>query len=266
MNKPFVTLAKYFFQTTLAFPASLTVWILISFIEPVIMIFLWNSILKSGGHLPYSYSQIVTYYLLSTLYYRIMQVWSLDSISREIYRGTFAMWLIRPLSYLTIDLAKTIGLKITRIITIIPVLIIFIFIFRNDFRVNLNAVQFIALLLSFVMGFFLYFSFENLLSLVAFWFERTIYFTVIYYVFVDFLSGGTVPLNFLPAIFRSIVNLLPFRYLLSFPLEITLGVLSPFQIIVGFVCGFSWIGIFLMLYKYFYPKGLKRYSPSDLFR
>ena len=266
MNKPFVTLVKYFFQTTLAFPTSLIVWVFISFIEPIIMISLWGSIIKSGGHLPLSFSQLVTYYLLSAIYYRIMQVWSLESISREIYRGSFATWLLRPLPYIYTDLAKSIGLKLTRIITTIPVLVMFIFLYRADFKLALEVPQFFLILLALAMGFFLYLSFENLLSLVAFWFERTIYFTVIYYIFVDFLSGGTVPLNFLPPIFRQVVNLLPFRYLLSFPLEITLGTLSSFQIIGGFICGFIWIGFFLILYKYLLPKGLKRYSPSELFR
>ena len=92
--KKIYLLAKNYFQVSIAFPFSILIWTLITFVEPIVMLTIWQQVAKSGGELPFSLSQIVTYYILSTLYYRIMQVWSLGKLSREVYRGNFSNLLL----------------------------------------------------------------------------------------------------------------------------------------------------------------------------
>lgn len=259
MYKTFILLVKYFIQATLTFPVSLLIWILISFIEPVLMISIWHAMLNSGTRVLLSYSQFVTYYLLSALYYRIVQVWSLENVSREIYRGKFSNWLLRPLFYLQIDLAHNVGLKFTRLITIIPIFFLAVFFYRDDFILSLALDDLLVISLSLILGFVLYFIMENAFALFAFWFEKMNNFSEVYYIVNNFLSGGVLPLAILPSAITSIVIYFPFRYLLSFPLEISLHILTKEQVMLGLTIELVWIIFFAVVYFWFLPKGLKRY-------
>lgn len=260
MNKSFILLAKYYIQVVLMFPASLVVWIIISFIEPILMIAVWRVVLEAGAKVDFSYPQFVTYYLLSTVYYRLVQVWSLENVSREIYSGTFSNWLLRPLFYLKIDLAHNFGLKVTRLITIFPIFFLIEFFYQKDFMNTITIVNIFILILSLILGFFLYFVMENSFSLISFWTEQMSKFSEIYYIINNFLSGGVLPLTLLPGPLKTLVMFLPFRYLLSFPLEISMNLLTVKQIIQGLSIELGWIIFFTLMYFWLLPKGLRKYT------
>lgn len=242
------------------FPVSLVIWILISFIEPILMIAIWRVILEAGTKVSFSYQQFVTYYLLSTVFYRIVQVWSLENVSREIYGGTFSNWLLRPLFYLKIDLAHNIGLKFTRLITIIPIFFLIELFYKKDFMFIIDGANLYILILSLILGFFLYFIMENSLSLLSFWFEQMGKFSEIYFIVNNFFSGGVLPLAILPSVLKSAMVFLPFRYLLSFPLEISLHLLTGKQMMQGLTIELGWIVIFIGMYFWLLPKGLRKYT------
>lgn len=259
MKKIFL-LAKNYFQVSIAFPFSIFIWILITFIEPIVMLTIWQQVAKSGGVLPFSLSQIVTYYILSTLYFRIMQVWSLGRLSKEVYRGGFSHLLLLPIYYLYIDLAHCLGVKITRLIIIIPVFLAVLVIYKNDFIIDLSVSKFCLVIISLILGFFLQFIMENIIALLVFWLERLEKIVDLYFFFSSVLSGALIPLAFFPSYISNILRILPYRYFLSFPLEITLGILSNMEILQGFIVETIWLILFFILYLYFYPKALRKYS------
>lgn len=258
--KKILLLAKNYFQISMAYPLSILIWILILFIEPIIMITVWQQVSKNGISLPLTLSQIISYYLLSTLYYRLTQVWSLGKISKEIFKGNFLHFVLLPIHYFKIDFAHNIGLKVTRLIIIIPIFLLTIFLYRENFVIQLSGKSSVLLILSLITGFVLQSVLENVLSLLAFWFERMEKITELYSFFSSFLSGALIPLVFFPREVAFLFNILPYRYFLSFPLEITLGTLSDKEIVNGFFITFIWLVTLFLLYLNMYPKALKKYT------
>jgi ABC-2 type transport system permease protein len=77
-----------------------------------------------------------------------------------------------------------------------------------------------------------------------------------------FLNGGLIPLALFPPWAMGIVQAQPFRYTLSFPLEILTGTLS----VDAMVRGFAWqaayaVGLYA-LYRVQWRYGLRAYSAA----
>ncbi|MFN2225914.1 MAG: ABC-2 family transporter protein, partial [Anaerolineae bacterium] len=76
-----------------------------------------------------------------------------------------------------------------------------------------------------------------------------------------FLIGGQVaPTLLLPDLLQGAARLLPFRYMVAFPVEILAGQLTPAEIGTGFALQVAWLGVALLLFVALWRAGLRRYS------
>jgi ABC-type uncharacterized transport system permease subunit len=80
------------------------------------------------------------------------------------------------------------------------------------------------------------------------------------YLALALASGYLVPLELLPAPVTQLLLLLPFRAMLSFPVELLLGRLGPAQIAAGLGLQLFWAVALLLLMRLMWRRGLRRYS------
>ena len=103
-----------------------------------------------------------------------------------------------------------------------------------------------ALLLAFALRYLI----EWTLALSAFWLTRVSALNQMYYVVVLFLSGQVAPLTLFPAPVQTLATLLPFRWMVSFPVELLLGRLTPQDTMIGFGAQIGWLAVaFLVLWR-----------------
>jgi len=74
------------------------------------------------------------------------------------------------------------------------------------------------------------------------------------------LSGNLAPLDLFPAPIPQLSVYLPFRYTLSFPVEILLGRVSGDQLWLGFAVQSLWLLATIVLYRVLWTRGLRQYS------
>jgi ABC-2 type transport system permease protein len=113
-----------------------------------------------------------------------------------------------------------------------------------------------ALLLAFVLRFLI----EWTLALAAFWTTRVSAVNQGYYVAALFLSGQIAPLSLLPFPVQIAAAALPFRWMISFPVELVLGRLSPMEAATGLTVQVAWLGVALLLLRVVWRAGLRSYS------
>jgi ABC-2 type transport system permease protein len=87
------------------------------------------------------------------------------------------------------------------------------------------------------------FLISTLVGLVAFWTLELFGFNVIVRFLSEFLSGGLVPLWFLPPWARWIAELLPFQSLAHLPLSIYVGKIEGAAISVALLKQAAWIAV-----------------------
>jgi ABC-2 type transport system permease protein len=118
------------------------------------------------------------------------------------------------------------------------------------------AVCFPVLLLAFLVRFLL----EWTLAQVAFWTTRVSAINQTYFVLVLFLSGQIAPLTLLPSPIRVVAEILPFKWMIGFPVELLLGRIKPVEALVGLGVQIAWLVVSLMLVRIVWRAGVRIYS------
>ena len=68
------------------------------------------------------------------------------------------------------------------------------------------------------------------------------------------------PTRLLPEFLQGAAQILPFRYMVAFPVEVLAGHLGPAEVRAGFAIGTGWLLVALVLSAALWRAGLRRYS------
>ena len=113
-----------------------------------------------------------------------------------------------------------------------------------------------ALILAFLLRFLL----EWTLAQAAFWTTRVSAINQSYFVLVLFLSGQVAPLTLFPRALQVLAAILPFRWMLGFPVELLLGRLAPVEALTGLGVQLVWVAIAYVLMRIVWRAGIRLYS------
>jgi ABC-2 type transport system permease protein len=95
---------------------------------------------------------------------------------------------------------------------------------------------------------------------VTFWTTRTQAINRTYFGVLMFMSGRVAPIALLPSVLQDVTAVLPFYYMVAFPVELAVGRLSPAQAVDGFLIQILWVGVTLGLVTSTWRFALKRFS------
>ena len=140
----------------------------------------------------------------------------------------------------------------------LPAILLLTWLFEPSFGAPIWAVAaFVpALLMAFLVRFFVEWS----LALSAFWITDTSGLNQMYVIAALFLTGQMAPLSLMPQWVQSVAGVLPFRWMVAFPVELLLGRLSPEQVFDGFLMQALWLGAGLAVLALTWSRAARRYS------
>lgn len=260
----FLTLLSAYWQSMSQYRLGALVWIINGAISPLILMYVWMLVSRNNP-LSLSDSQIIAYYLLSIVVLRLTQSWSMEDLGQKIKDGLMSIYLIKPANYEIFQISKDFSLKIIRLITLTPFIFIFSWIFASALEViNAHGIQLLLFLFACVLGYGINYYLQNIIGLLAFWLQNTYGASHLYFTANSLFNGQAVPFALMPATLQLIVIYLPFRYILSFPIEILIQDLSNQELFKGFIWGFLWLLIAMVLSKVIYSKGIKSYTSVGL--
>jgi ABC-2 type transport system permease protein len=99
------------------------------------------------------------------------------------------------------------------------------------------------------------------IALLGFWIENVTTLNLVINGGVWALLGGMiVPVATFPETIRNIAGYLPYRYMLSFPIEVLSGRLAEGEILFGFTTIFCWSALLLVISRFLWKRGLKGYT------
>jgi ABC-2 type transport system permease protein len=225
---------------------------------PLFMLFIWIELSKQGATGSYSSTQFSAYFLLVFLIRHMTPFVPIAELEHDIRHGDLSAQLLRPIDPIWLLAASHAMDILHRLPVTIPVVLLGLYL-SGGFEVLVfdHAPLFAAALLGAVaLNFIVLYA----AGLVAFWMERVRGFETLiwngYFVF----GGGLAPIAFFPGWVRELVTWLPFRYMLSFPIEIAVGGLSSAQIQFGFAALAFWLVASIALMRMLWRLGLRQYS------
>jgi ABC-2 type transport system permease protein len=220
------------------------------------MLAVWLSIAQDGPIGTYDAGDFVSYYLLALYVRQMTSAWVSWVIDGEIREGVLALKLLHPINPIHDYLAENLADKVLRLLVVTPVLLIVVLLIP-DVHYVLTPLNFLFFLLALTIAWYIRFIVEYIVGILSFWISQAMTIQDIFWMFFLLLGGVVAPLDLLPTWLSSIAHYLPFRYMMSFPIEIMLGRVTGPSLLTGFFIGLVWIVIFQIIYRMLWRQGLK---------
>lgn len=249
-------------QNGFVYRVNFLLWRVRSLVVVFTTYFLWKAIFQNNGVIfGYTREKILTYVFL-TLVVRslVMGLRSIDSAG-EIADGRLSNYLLKPLNYHLYWFVRDIADKLLNIIFSVFEIGFFYFLFKppifwqKDLSVLalFGAALFLAIVLNFLLA--------NFASNFAFWMPNNAWgFWFVFLVFQELLGGVMFPLDIFPPNIYNLIRLLPFPYLLFFPVNIYLGKIAGLEVMQGVLIAFCWVLAAILLLNKEWRLGLKTYQ------
>ncbi|MBI5029329.1 MAG: ABC-2 family transporter protein [Chloroflexi bacterium] len=258
MFKKYAALLRRSIALTLEYRAGVLIWMVVN-VMPLVMLAVWYSLAEGGPIAGYSQTDFVSYYLLMTWVRQMTNVWVIWELDYEIRHGDLSVKLLHPLNPIHDYFAGHLADKIFRFVVLLPlaflVWLIFPTIHYDLTPINLGL--FIAMLIT---GYIIRFVTQYSIALLAFWVSEATTLNDIWFAFQLMLGGIVAPLDLFTEQVRIIANYLPFRFMLSFPVEILSGRLSSTDMAMGVALTLFWLAFFIGVYRWLWARGVKQFG------
>jgi ABC-2 type transport system permease protein len=227
-------------------------------IAPLIYLLVWSTAAGEGTLGGMTRGQFVAYYLILILVNQVTYAQTNWTVGDQIRYGQMNRVLLRPQPPLFDALASEFAGKVVYMVFDIPVVVLLALILRPEMNFHLeNGLAFVpALALAWMLRFF----WGYWLALLAFWATRADALLTLQDSLVFLLAGQVAPIALLPAWMQTAATVLPFRYMVAFPVEVITGQLDAGGVLAGFLMQAAWLMVALGLYLVLWRAGVRRYS------
>jgi ABC-2 type transport system permease protein len=227
-------------------------------IPPLIYMLVWSTAAAEQGIAGLTRGNIVAYYLVLILVNQITYAQTNWTVGDLIRYGQLNRILLRPIPPVYDALASEFAGKVVYLTFLVPVVSLLALILRP--QIDFHLENLLAFLPSLLLAWALRFFWGYWLALLAFWATRADALLALQDSLVFLLAGQVAPIAFLPGILQTAARILPFRYMVAFPVEVLSGQLSTADVIAGFTAQVIWLLVAVSLYLLLWRVGLRRYT------
>lgn len=203
--------------------------------------------------------QIAAYYFAMMIVGHVTAAWDTHEMSWYIRTGRMSAMLLRPILPMWKSMAGNIAYKVCTLAFVGPMWILVAFLIRPEF--NATPRQFMLGLLAVVLAGLMNYFLTYVVALVAFWTTKLDAVGEVYFGLAMFVGGRLAPLDALPGPIRAVADVLPFKYMAAFPVEMLMGRITvEAEIMRGLMVQTAWLVASLILFRSLWAVALKRYT------
>lgn len=225
---------------------------------PLIYMMVWVSAASSGTIAGYDKNAFVLYYLCLITINQMTYPTTHWSTAEAIQNGSISSALVRPVPLIYGAIGQEVAVKMVCMPFVAVVVGLLGFLF--GVQISFTFVHLIAGLAALALALLIRFLLAYILSLLAFWTQQSGSLLSVNDTFIFLLGGQVAPLALFPEMLNHLANLLPYRYMISFPVEVLMGTLSREKMIQGFMMQLLWAAVFVLVHYLVNRYGQKKYS------
>ncbi|MBU1092983.1 MAG: ABC-2 family transporter protein [Firmicutes bacterium] len=253
-----------FKQQFLAYRSRLIIWMIANFITVLFQVYLWISIYSNyeGTSINgYTLVNMINYIIVSKVIESLTFINIEPIISRDVNEGRIATSLIKPISYKTELLFRSLGNILGSLLLFIPIYAAMFIIFNwhslSEIKLNLGIVllSLTFIIISFVVNYLIALIFSSVIF-------KTIRHRGIYEIkktIILLMSGALFPIEFYPSFLSKILKYTPFIYLRYIPVSFIINYsLSMKEIIEYVLFGAFWMAFLFFIASIVWNKMFKR--------
>ncbi|HOY67738.1 MAG TPA: ABC-2 family transporter protein [Candidatus Ozemobacteraceae bacterium] len=254
-------LAASYLQMALAYRGMMILWGFQMLLMPAVLLSAWLSVGKSAGS-AYSDSDYILYYLSMPLLMNLTDCWTVHTFPEQVRDGSLSRSLLKPVHPLWLHVLENLTHKSIQLLMMILPLGFLFWLFHDRLpSLDLGPARIAAIACTIGLAMALRFVQSTALAMTGFWIEHVETLNLVLNQGIWALLGGMiVPVETFPPVVKTIASLLPYRYSLSFPIEVLRGRMSPEAVIAGVVTATAWILVFLVAGRFLWRRGLRRFT------
>jgi ABC-2 type transport system permease protein len=222
--------------------------ILGSLLTMAMLYFLWAAIYQSASSMAMPYPALITYMCLGQAFSfaRPGQRRIMMRIGGGIRSGDVLMDLVRPTDYQLLTFSDTLGAYVMETLMVsIPSFLLALLLFHIAPPASAEAAA--GFVVSLLASFFLVFSLDFLIGLMAFWTFNVWGLGYAKIALLDILAGTIIPITLFPDWLRRIAMLLPFKDMAYTPLAVYVGQIAGSAIWTSILVQLAWgIGLVIL--------------------
>jgi ABC-2 type transport system permease protein len=241
-----------------AYRAEFLIWILTTNM-PLVMLALWHAVAAEGPVGRFGQKQFTAYFLGVLTTRLLTSNWAAWQMSMEVRDGTLAAKLLRPIHPLYGYAADHLSAVPMRVLVLSPIIVVLMVtswdqLVGHDPR--LLAVLAVALLGAWLLTFFI----MVLLGALSFFIESSLGVFELYLGVYSIFSGYLIPMEVLPHWVSASASVLPFRFMLGFPVEVLIGLLTPAQALRQLAIQWAYVAVFFAGGLAVWRAGVRRFA------
>jgi ABC-2 type transport system permease protein len=236
------------------------IFMLANICVPVISLLIWRTAIANGAQLPVDERYVTTYFVLLSFVTMATSSWMTGFLANDIRLGKLSSWMVRPASLLVGFVANNLSEKFLKLFALVPMIGIVWWIFSDSMNIPAGPGRWALFAVSILLGAILVFTIDILIASLAFWMDDVSALAQARLIIASVLSGAVVPLALMPDWSRGFVDYQPFRYTVSFPVEIVAGNLSGADLLAGLGIQFGYVVVVGAFARLVWSAGIRAYS------
>jgi ABC-2 type transport system permease protein len=252
--------AKLNLMGELEYRSAFFIWVVGDVLGALISLAVWLTVSDYSARLPLDRAQFVTYFLAQSLVNTCTISWLIYLIPENIRDGHLSQKLLRPVPPMAHWIGDNVGQKAVRLLLHAPLVCVVGFVFRAELRLPGDGITWLLVVVAVLLAAAVAFLLDLLVTSMSFWLQDVWGLSGAFSLAERFLNGRFIPLALFPVWLLGAVEAQPFRYMLSFPLEVLTGSLTPDAVARGFAWQVGWVVGLYLLYRVQWRYGLRAYS------
>lgn len=226
--------------------------------QMLVMFILWSITQKTESEI----ARLFSYYFIFFLFFDSLLAGKIARwMSKDIRSGSLNAHLLRPINYPFTLWAKQLAQVSARVI--VPgVLFVIFYIARPDVFAAASFWHLVFFFITALLGIILSYLFTTITGLWSFWVLEIAQTNNVISLLLNLVTGKYIPLYLFSAEVQNIIGLTPANYWGNFQIQVYQGHVSGDELLKGILVMIVWSGIFLMVAKWLYARGVKVYEAN----
>jgi ABC-2 type transport system permease protein len=227
---------------------------------PGISLLVWRAALANGAALPVDAAYLTTYFVLLGVVSMLTSSWDSGFLAEEIRLGHLSKWLIRPGSTHLNTIANNLSEKLIKAVPLAPMVAALWWLFRDAVALPAEPARWLLFAVSVVAAAAMVFALDIIVGALAFWVDDITGIDRARDLLMMIFRGQLVPLALMPAWSQGFIDVQPFRFTLSFSLELLLGGLSTAEVATGMALQLAYPALTVVAAIWIWRRGLRAYA------
>lgn len=256
--KVFPTLFQVGFAEAVAYRTEMFVWLLATNMS-LVMMALWTAVARDAPVGRFGEREFVAYFLATFVVRLLTGAWVIWELNFEIRQGTLAFRLLRPVHPLFHYAAENLAAMPLRLLVTLPIAAASVWLVGPD-QLTHDPLLVALFPLTVLGGWLITFLAMSIIGAVAFYVEQAGALFEVWLGLFGVFSGYLIPLELFPHWVTVVARVLPFRYMLGFPVELITGMTPRPQALLELAAQWAYVLVLFAGARAAWRLGVRRFS------